>query len=82
MREIMVAGERVLTSSERHKQPTFLNGHVTFVEQDSAYYTITIRYAGFVARENGIAELSGRWPGVYWERQPGNTILTVELPWL
>lgn len=81
MRNVMVSGERVLTSSERHKQPTFLNGHVTFVEQDTAYYIITIRYAGSVARENGIRELSNKWPNVYWE-QRGETILIVELPWL
>lgn len=81
MRDVMVSGERVLTSAERHKQPTFLNGYVTFVEQDTAYYIITIRYSGSVARENGIRELSDKWPQVYWERR-FETILVIELPWL
>lgn len=81
MKNVMVSGERVLTSPERHKQPTFLNGYVTFVEQDSAYYILTIRYAGSVARENGIRELSEKWPKVYWARKH-ETILIIELPWL
>jgi hypothetical protein len=77
---LMNQGERVLTTSVRQHQPTFLNGYVTFVTLEDDHYVIKIRYAGRVARENGITYLDENWPHVNYERGPGFVTLEVWLP--